>query len=63
MLLLKSDPYSKQFIGENLMFDLFSMYILALRGNNSCLKNKNVAKTIFDLQFDIVMVHNSFYLI
>ena len=29
---------SKQAIGENFIFDPFSMYILALKGNNSCLK-------------------------
>ena len=37
------------------------MLIFALRDNNSCLKNKNVAETTFDLHFDIVVVHNSFH--
>ena len=50
---------SARVIVEN--FDSFSMYILILRGNISCMKNKKVAEATCNLQFDIVMVQNSFH--
>ena len=39
----------KQVIGEKLIFGTFSMLILALRGNSSCLKKEQYGRKNFDL--------------